>query len=298
MGIFLVVLVVLALIAIIWGRDAAQSLIGCSFWLIEVVIACLGLYWVYISSHTFFWWIVVLAFVPYPLYLLLVSFKDSIFNACYRQEKQQKNNNIKQQIMILDNALRVKDAMLCHSICSTMVSAGTIDEAFPRLEVAISDIDEEVRRCAIIGFGLKAVHSSRFIGRATELLSRVLNDKAEATNLRKNAASAIGQLGSYEGLGSLLNNISDHDRNVRRGIYNGLWIFSTHGSFMLTASVPLLIAGLKDSDADVRLYSAKALGEVRNLQSLLHLQRVQLDSAERADVRQAAVEAVAKIRRL
>ena len=309
-------LVVCALIAVVFGKDAAQGVFWGIILLVFLGAIALMLLLVYFMAPGLWHWIIGLIVVVFSLpFLGLV--KDAVQNAHYRkqfaakqlkeqQTTQNKQHAIKQFTTKLTTAMAQKDDDQCKEICQVLRQASAMNDALPMLELAINDNDPSTRLCAIHGLrygydkehpyqGSGAAQSFSFTDfnkRASSLLCKVLSDTSEKDLNRAASAIAIGSAGYSEGLQTVMSHLSDPSHNVRAACCHALGKMGCQES----GSCSRLIAALEDEHENVRAEAIGALGEAGDAQAVRFLQQVQLSSRATSATRRAAGDAVAKIK--
>jgi len=125
--------------------------------------------------------------------------------------------------------------------------------------------------------------------RAVPVLCRWLGEKRLIPEIRQQIARALGEIGSAEAVGPLIQALRDEDESVRAAAANAL------GRIGDARAVEPLIQALRDSNWRVRAAAAKALGRIGDVRAVEPL--VQALGDENESVRMAAVKAAVKIGR-
>jgi len=120
---------------------------------------------------------------------------------------------------------------------------------------------------------------------AVEPLIRALGD--ENSNVRMEAAKALGELGDATAVEPLIQALGEEDAGVRRYTAEAL------GKIGDERAVEPLIYALEDEDGNVRIEAAKALGEIGDERAVEPL--IQALNDKVPDVRRYAAEALGKI---
>jgi predicted NACHT family NTPase len=153
------------------------------------------------------------------------------------------------------------------------------DEVVNELNQALEDSDKDVRRNAAKALGN--------IGSEAAIPGLVKALKHSNEYVRRNAAYALGNIGSEAAIPELVKALEHSDWGVRRKAAEAL------GNIGSEAAIPLLLQALKHSDWDVRRNAAEALGNIGSEAAIPWLIKALEDSD--MYVRGNAAEALGKI---
>ncbi len=152
---------------------------------------------------------------------------------------------IKPLVYTLKNA---EDSNVKEKAAESVAKIGNANEALPPLISALKHEDWKVRYRAAQAIGTLGDP------RAAPALTRTLDDPVK--DVRMNAAWALGEVGDKRGVEPLIKTIkNDESAEVREEAKQAVIKLGTK-------SVDLLIQKLKDPNAEVRDFAAKALGEI------------------------------------
>ncbi|MBP5977835.1 HEAT repeat domain-containing protein, partial [Brasilonema sp. CT11] len=223
---------------------------------------------------------------PIPLLEAITKEKDDIFKTLLlltgRAAAECKENNHPLIAEMIDSIYQFWQSYVYVSfIRSTVVTLGQVNSQMcQKLEETLNHWDSDVRSNAASALG--EIGSSQ----AVDALIAALNHSD--SDVRGNAAYALGEIGNSQAVDALIAAaLNDSELQVR------LYAAYALGAIGNSEAVDALIAALNHSDSDVRGNAADALGEIGSSQAVDALIAALNDSE--LDVRIKAADALGKI---
>jgi hypothetical protein len=322
-GLVLLVLIVGALIAAIWGRKTAQNCLGSLFWFaisgISFVIIAITMA---ISPQFRAGALVVGTLWVACVAWMIIQFSTESRQLKRRQEEHEKQRQVEHRqreqtsndlLAQLRTALTHQDDEQCRVIGEQLQHQGLLWQALPLAEMTANDIDPLKRLCAIRVLQYPALQAAilrgasgarnsargrvdpKYAMQVGQLLCRLARNSNETKRNRVAAIVAVGKGGYYPAIPQLFDLLHDPVGDVRAAVCNSVARLSDDEDIG-PQEIEQVIAALHDPYERVRREAAQALGDLESFTALQPLQMVAANVNEIAEVRQAANAAVEKIK--